>query len=450
MPVVWEHVDGVVPIFKLVDGCEISYYQDRNDFEVTSVNLPNILSDGSFVRLRVYSSFVKSLDIFGKKAGIHYGMTNASTLLSYTDHHELLPNLRKLTTNEFSFMIAYFFWFRVFASRSLLEIRPIVLKYTDIPFVPVPVISAFVESVLQRCPLVHTLGLFARNGSLDELDHDLEHLAFTGNTGPLHQALVQVKTLVNVSGSAMLFDRDIFTALGKLPLLTRLEVRYERDDDDDESPLKPTHVEDGAFPSLRHVVLSNVTDSDIGFFWNMPTLAKRLTTVDITFHHDPADPRHHWVRRDFVTMMCHNSPKITDLRFDFLFDFIPEDENPPPMFKLTEEIFQAISGLFLTKLDLSRTRLGFADGIRRLATAWPEMEVLKWTAQHVTLEELCLFAEHMPRLRHLALEIKMVPLAQDLDLECVSTFRQPVLRILESGFHRLCEFTPKEGCRLYQ
>ncbi|KAG8725270.1 hypothetical protein FRC09_004042 [Ceratobasidium sp. 395] len=451
MPVVWGHVEGVVPIFQLVEGCSISNYQDHNDMEVTSINLPDILPEDSFTRLRVYSSFVKSLEIFGSRPGIHYAMTNAPVLLSYTDHHELLPNLSKLTMDiQYSWMIAYFFWFRVFASHSLREIRPLVRRYDGIPFVPISVASSLVMSVVQRCPPVDTLGLFVRDDLLGESDHDLEHLAFVDNSEPLAQVLVQAKTLVNVVGSALLFDPTIFAALGQLPLLARLEVRYGERDEEEMPITLPTHIEAGAFLSLKCVVLFNVTDADIGFFWRQPLLVKNLMTIQITFHNDLASPHHRWIQQELVPLISRNSPKINELAFDFEVDTMLEDENAPFMFRISEETFGTIMGLSLTKLDLSRTRLNLPEGIARLATAWPKMEVLRWTAQHVTLDDLCLFAQHMPHLRELALEIRMAPLPEEFDFDRIASVRRPALQTLESGFHRICELTPQQGSRICQ
>ncbi|KAG9078566.1 hypothetical protein FRC06_008304, partial [Ceratobasidium sp. 370] len=317
----------------------------------------------------------------------------------------------------------------------------------DIPYVPVPVVSALVKHALQRCPRMNTLGVFVRDESLSRADHYLEQTAFSGAEESLAHILAQARTLENVTGSTMLFDRDIFEALGRLPSLAHLDIWYPGSWDRDEAPPLPaTQADDDAFPALNHLSLHNVTDNDINYLWGMGPLVKRLTSLDIAFNSEIAKPDYNWVRRDFIPLICHNSTQITRLQLDFDLRV----DGVSCLVLLTEETFRAITALPLTVLTISGAKLGFGGGVKRLATSWPAMEVLVCTLQVTTLEELQLFAKHMPRLRHLGIEIDMVPLPLDLNMHSLGAFQRPLLRELESRFDKISDLSPERGLKLYR
>ncbi|KAG9120376.1 hypothetical protein FRC07_004151, partial [Ceratobasidium sp. 392] len=300
-----------------------------------------------------------------------------------------------------------------------------------------------------------SLSILVHNRSLEYLDHNLEHVAMTGPIEPLGHILAQASTLTNVTGSGMLLRQDIFDALGHLPLLERLEIWYSaaRNTKEFPQPFEPVQASDGAFPALNQLVLRNVTDDDIDDIWRIQPLVGQLVSLEISFHHDITNLNFTWTRRDFISLICGNSPHITHLQIGFYEKFPHWDF----IYWLTEEELQTISTLPLTRFSFLQTKLNFANNAKRLAMAWPGMEILECPAHQSTLGQLCLFAMYMPRLQCLKLEIEMVPLPLGFDLDqdpelniLLVELQRPDLRDIESRFSGIAEFTPENGLRLYR
>ncbi|KDN34101.1 hypothetical protein RSAG8_12803, partial [Rhizoctonia solani AG-8 WAC10335] len=84
-----------------------------------------------------------------------------------------------------------------------------------------------------------------------------------------------------------------------------------------------------------------------------------------------------------------------------------------------------------------------------LFNAWPDIEVLRWPDQHIKLSDLSLFVGHLPKLKHLALEID-IPLPFDEALiEQPTRISQHQLRVLESSFRRLGHLNGDPAYKLY-
>ncbi|KAG8731741.1 hypothetical protein FRC12_019597, partial [Ceratobasidium sp. 428] len=287
LPFAWEHVEGVTPIFKLIQSCEILRKPDLGDLEIIEVNLPSQLSQEHLSRLQIYAPFIKRLDIYGDglEENDNYTVTNTSSLLSYTEGYDLLPNLETVTLNtDYGWNAAFLFWFKFFASKSLLEVRIVTLDHSEVPFICVPFGTCLVEYATRRCPRIKTLAILFEDEEPDHLAHPLEYLASIGPEELLPHALSQAKTLVSLTGSVILFEPDIFEALGQLPLLESLEIWYHKSQIRREiSPEEATQAEDTIFPALSQLILRNVIlDAEIIYLWRTYPLVKNLTSLEIS------------------------------------------------------------------------------------------------------------------------------------------------------------------------
>ncbi|QRV95512.1 hypothetical protein RhiJN_23530 [Ceratobasidium sp. AG-Ba] len=461
MPVAWKHVHGAVQIFKLVKGCNISKstseVDDESDdeaHEVTCINLPSSIEEEDLSRLKIYGPLVKSLEVFGNPGNeLHYAVFNASALLSYTEHNQLLPNLQRLNmTAKTSLRVAYYFWFRVFASRSTLQVCPVPSPpYHSLPYFPLHIASSLIKDALGKCLRLDTIGLFVLDDSLSSFDHPLEHLAFDGTEQPLAPVLAEAKTLVNVSGSSMLLEGDIFSSLGKLPNLTRLEVFYSHDLDDEEDASSEIaeEVEEGAFPQLRYFALYSATQMNVESVWQISNFFPRLTTlvVELNFRVTPSGES--WVQDTFIPLLCKGSPQLIHLTIRFQ---ITREELSKSLFifRLTKDNLVALAALPLTTLILTKTRFDCDDPVKAAVLAWPAIEIFKLPSQTVDFEELFHFAMHMPRLRDLNIEINMASLPETLDLGRLNQSRHPALQWLDSGFNDLHKLESEQVRVLYR
>ncbi|QRV95511.1 fanconi anemia group M protein [Ceratobasidium sp. AG-Ba] len=457
MPVAWKHVESVVQVFKLVEGCTISHDKGDDDEEVTSIDLPLSISEKELTRLKIYAPLIKSLEVFGNpKDEVDYDVFGASTLLAYTESHVLLPNLQQLSMNtDDSDRIAYYFWFRVFASPSLITVCPIVTSpYRYLPYTALHVASALVKEATEKCPQLETLGLFVLDDSLSTFDDTLEHLAFDGSEQPLAPILAKAKQLVEVLGSSILLRNDIFLSLGELPRLARLEIFYEHDeepeDDEDEPSLQhAVRIEQDGFQQLRHFGLHNATQTNVQLVWGISGFFKRTTSLVIEFNSCMTPSGESWVQSTFIPLLCEGSPHLNHLTIRFQ---LTREELPNSLFtfKLTEDNLAAMANLPLVTLNLAKTRFECDDAVKSIALAWPALEELNLPAQPVNFDELCYFAQYTPRLQDLGIELKLASLPQKPDLDRLKELRHPVLKQLESSFNDVHKFEPEQACALYR
>ncbi|KAF8594622.1 hypothetical protein BDV93DRAFT_549170 [Ceratobasidium sp. AG-I] len=435
-PIIWRHVDDMSRLFKLVSGMTAYTFQDEGYFPVIHINLPKILSEQDFARFNVYAPWVRSLKILGSERALYYVIADVPSLLSYTKQNSLLPNLEKLAlAPEQGRDPSLVSWIHALIPHSLLEVQLFPSVTNAMHTINLPYTCELLNGIFQRCPQVRTLGIFAVRNNHSSENQTYELVART---------LTSARSLTHISGDTTLLDKDILITLGHLPLLSRLAISDSQSEwaVDRETPLRVSLL-DTAFPVLKHLELHNALKGNINRILGVPTLLVRLTSLDISFRARTGE----WGIDEFiqtsVPQLCQNSPNLTRLALDFGIE--KHKRYPSEKCELSEYVFRHLERLPLVELVVSRANLTTEVRVERLAVAWPNMEVLKWTERHVRIRDISLFARHMPRLRYLAFEVDMMPPLDEVDVSSAIMFSCGSLRTLEGGFFQLQGYTSEAG-----
>ncbi|KAF8748636.1 hypothetical protein RHS01_10685 [Rhizoctonia solani] len=251
------------------------------------------------------------------------------------------------------------------------------------------------------------------------------------------------------SGSLSFLLPQSLDALGRLPNLDRLEIYYPpkstRQDIDDlrKGTLSPT-----AFPALKALVLNNLIQHGADFLWDLPPLVSKLTTVELKFNPYPRRQQNEWALREMIPKLCDRSPYISELLLEFDCDS-QEGIGMPHMCQFTDTAFGLIAQLSLTRLEVMHARLAGPDVLFKLTRTWPNLEVLRWTAQHIKVQELQEFALFLPKLKHLAVEVNMMPLPEEVDMTYIANLKRREMRTLESGLHKFSDLAGNDAARIY-
>lgn len=371
-------------------------------------------------------------------------------LLSYAQQHELLPNLEILRlTAEQGRKTQSLLWAHVFASQSVREIWFLPNPHYKSPLITISDISALIKMIVQRCQRIQTLGIFAEYDSLVQHQVQQPHSLFASQDHELlANTLAHATSLTRLAGNTMLLERGVFATLGRLPLLSDLEMYctprgWTRNVQHSDHAL----LSDGAFPLLRRLSLCDASEQHLDFIWDSPTLVARLDALEISLSIPINRPTVDMLM-SHIPLLCQNGPQLTRLALDF--GPGGHKGSQYAICVITQDIFECLVHLPLTELVISRAGLDHKVSDNRLAGAWPDMEVFIWTARWVPLPGLWLFAKYMPKLRHLALEIELVPLSEETALVGAALFCNSMLRALEGGFYQLHRYTADEAYELHR
>lgn len=255
-----------------------------------------------FSRFNVYAPHVRTLDL----SCIDFDdidRLDLNALVDYCGFRELLPNLQKLKIGYSLDEVLWFdFWVRIFACRSLIDIQDEDEKFWA-PCVPIASINTFLLAVVERCPNLKSLPLCLTptHGAVQtDLWHDL---------------LAEATSLSKVSCSNNLIEAATIQSLSRLPHLTSLEISSNENVIGLLTPLNIT-LADGAFPSLKTLVLRGFMRVDVNNFWSIPLPFYQLTTVEIEF--DSEDENNViWAIRGFIPVLCGMMPYITCLVLNY-------------------------------------------------------------------------------------------------------------------------------------
>lgn len=446
IPFAWENVKDVSRLFDLLGEDVVSTYEGEEEPLITELKLPEPLDEKAFARFNIYAPFVKNLEIFRCEYQ-QFVMANSQSLIDFAQTCELLPNLVSLTLQaDNTRRLGYLFWTRIFASRSMLNIQAIYGKYDVMPVTSTERESVLMRTIVSRCPNVQKLAFFSFAGS-SVGEHDLD-TSFARDPTPMCTFLAKATSLTELIGSMSFLEHGALRAIGSLPNLRRLKIYYPHRWRDHERlrELKATCLPQTAFPQLNNLVLDDVLEHGVNFIWRMTPLVGYLSTVEIGFYPYPRRTQKEWALSEFIPLLCERSPHIRELVLEF--DSLAyEGTDDPHMCKFSEGAFDAIAKLQLTRLEVLHARLHWETSLIRLADTWPQIEVLRWPAQHVKPQDLRRFAERLPKLRHLALEVDMDPLPET-GLAGLTIVKHSTLQVLESGFHRISDLDPTAGASM--
>lgn len=369
-------------------------------------------------------------------------MPNAQSLLFYAQQHELLPNLEILKlTAEQSRKTESLFWVHVFASPSVREIWLFPNQHWESPLITASNASDLIKTIVKRCPKIQTLRAFVdRDDIAQPRGQQLNNLFANEVREPLANTLAHATSLTRLVGNTTLLERDVLATLGRLPLLSSLEIFCTRHEwaenvQDSDQVLQSNDM----FPMLDRLRFRNANERHLKFIRDSPILVARLTALHISLSVPLTRPAINLLLTN-IPLVCQNCPQLTCLTLEF-----NQKRNKSAVCLISEDIFRCLERLPLTELVISCAALDLEVGHDRLAEAWPDMEVLIWTARSIPVVQLNLFARHMPKLRHLGLDIKLVPVPDNTDAVGAALFRNHTLQVLEGGFYELNVCTADEA-----
>ncbi|CAE6480409.1 hypothetical protein ACGC1H_003419 [Rhizoctonia solani] len=447
IPVAWEKVKGVVQLIKLIRNVVVDREKDMlEDFMITTIEFSGPPKEENLERWYMYAPFVRHLEIFEDDSPYFY-MPTFPALLSYARKKALLPNLTKLVLNAREPQVLnYLFWVNVLGSSSLRDLQA---SYNSqlMPIISNERESSVMQAIVEHCPNLTTLGFFSYPRS--EIIENEYDKVFIRYPHPMQNFLPKASSLTNLIGSISFLLPQSLDSLGRLPNLERLEIHYPPNSTREDinrlgrGTLLPT-----AFPRLKGLALWNLMQHGADFIWDLQPLVNKLEVVEIKFNPHPRRQQNEWALRKLIPTICERSPGIAELLLDFDGDS-QEGIGTPHICNFDDAVFNAVAQLPLTRLEIMHARLAGPDTTFKLTRTWPNLEVLRWTAQHVKVEELQEFAVYLPQLKHLGVEVNITPLPEDIDMTHIANIKRREMRTLESGLHKFSDLEGIDAARIY-
>jgi hypothetical protein len=442
IPLLWERVDGASQLFSLLPDAE----EVKNGTSPVSashqINIENLVylhvkqtpdeySEEDFSRFDVYGPFVKHLEVFGH-GDSKYHENHSEALYRYSETHTLLPKLASITLTNGQ-KPADLFWVVPFLSPSLASLEYIVTTPLYQPELSLPASSILLHMLSEKCPNLQTLSVLPVPGGCYANDKKVVEAVTNKNKPKIKAKLEQglspflsgVNTLVSLTTSSMILDESCLKTISTWPLLERLEIymspekRYSLPDFDETS-----------FPSLKHLGFHFLPNYEVfDMFWDVPVLVNKLTSVKILFdnvffHGDPFELR-------LLSTLVERSPGVEHLWLRAL---------DPDAWRAWHSTSASVIGDVLAKLPLQTLYIegiefeGRKDILEHLAETFPTLKALELRSQRADFKDLRYFAEKMPHLERLNLDIPYNTIPS-VDLNEVPRYRLSAFRTFESNFH---------------
>ncbi|KAF8602887.1 hypothetical protein BDV93DRAFT_182805 [Ceratobasidium sp. AG-I] len=422
MSLAWEHVSDAAQILNLIHGASVDL---DSKSEKKYITLPIVIGDEGFVRLGVYASFIKTLDIF-QHEGREYTLLNWTSVLEHAEKRPLLPNLTSVRfANTWFDSYPQYVWMSLFISPALQNFQVTMMRKASSD-TPPRVACALFKKLLRGCPDLRTLALFP-DVTLEPHEDELSLLE-GAPAGKLEPSPSFTSALREMSVSSAMFS--VFAELGypPFPALEYLSIYTTFGEVTDNAPLSQN-----TFPSLRHVSLFDLLyESVLHETWHaLGPVADQLTCVELRFQarYWPGGTlfQRSYVLSGLVSFLAVHSPRITDLCLQ-----IPS---------LSGEL-HSISGkdtasllkiLPLGRLSIIGTYINFSlsPGFE-LGEGFSQLKVLELPYHRIGTSTLYQLADTMPHLEYLSLDLKF-----DHDAEPSRRGvknRSTSLRSLESNF----------------
>ncbi|KAG8729590.1 hypothetical protein FRC12_020863 [Ceratobasidium sp. 428] len=387
---IWSSVKGAENLLSLIEGTEA----EKNDKSI-SIEFPDVFSDASLSRLKLYAPYVKFLEIFGHNH-YDYDLVNWEDLLEYSEFTPLLPNLTQLTlTNYWWFNYTQnpqLPWLLLFASPSLLEYRVVRDLRQKHPVITAPRAEAVLTVLQRRCPKLNTLELFSGPGIVHKDEEPL--LPSQCN----RSAIFKVMPLRALSTTLTMLREigDMHT----ITQLQRLKVHYSHSSNN----FAPLSTPDLEWPNLRHLSFYSVhCVESLSRLWDVDGLVRNLTSVSLCLR-DRCFEDDHALRpqlENLAKMLAQGSPHLDCLylrrrgKYGSL-------ENPGVLAAILSHIelkeLHVTSGKCTKAVKLRQILHGRTfDCIRRL-------ELRKY---QIDLSGLLYYAQSMPNLQYLRIQIRV-------------------------------------------
>ncbi|KAG9100993.1 hypothetical protein FRC06_003464 [Ceratobasidium sp. 370] len=385
-PLVWENVVGVEHLLKLLPGVTVTIKASDKLLPRTTVaiNVDSLIVNSDSDRFDYYAPFVKYLEVYPSN-GRNYQVLGWRRLLTYAQNHNLLPSLVRLTLSSFPVPSHdQFLWIQTFLSSSLNTIKVIPDPVEGFPEISSLVAGSLLGQIINNCPNVQNLSLFP--STVPPYSSEINGYVIADFCDKTFYSRLHSLRLTELGCTTQILTQEWIHVLEGLPLLERLEVYSITADITVPKLLSP--------PTLKHFGLYATDWDEVEKIWALNIFAT-LTSVAVSLRdHDDFDLEFNdsW-GRDFIALICSQSPTLTSISIDF----------GPAEYALNN-----LSPLAsMAKLPLATACFKSLSSMRdevveNMASVFPMVTKLEFYDMVFTFDELIHFAK-LPHLQHLVI-----------------------------------------------
>jgi hypothetical protein len=363
------------------------------------------LEEFHFVRFNIYAGFVRKVQVF-KEGMVYLGgmwrqsqyaqgwdnVSNWSVLFEYTNSRTLFPNLTTIIYQRLDHETCAR-WHRVLFSPSVRTLR-LEPDSKGLKWSP-ETMSHMLSMTDPGATFIHELYVHPRGFRTDGLQGKGKHPAL------MHQqlffgCLASLRNLRVLSSNAAALHPLALPVLGWLQHLETIKV------DASKPPSLAYNIplRDGSFPSLRQLSLQLIDNPSWGTgLFAMKPLFQNLRTVSFslisTILDDPKFDEN-WLE-NFILRLCDSSPMLLNLSI-----YSPLRRHCGI---LSSRVRVSLSQLPLKRLSLRSISFAGGDVCKFLSSAWPDITSIRFETQRVGLIDLVPFAQNLPNLEQLKLDI---------------------------------------------
>ncbi|KAF8598194.1 hypothetical protein BDV93DRAFT_609980 [Ceratobasidium sp. AG-I] len=383
VPFVWERVNGVHRILKILPGATVSRRAAEPSYlrQNYTIFIPRI-GDADLERFDCYAPFVKHLEIYPSSAK-DYLLKGWQNLSALAMQRSILPNLLELRLTSVSAPTTHdqCLWIRSFLSPSLSVIHVEPDLHDDPPPITHMAAVSLLQHITSNSPNVQHLALFPP--SSPSLETEKNGHAILEFWGPSFYGTLPSLQLRELICTTAIFTPEHFKVLNSMSALESLQVHNAGD------PV--AFVRLTSPPSLRRFALHNANWQQFQKIWDLE-LFSGLTLLEISFDDYSGQENYTMWLTDLISLVCKASPVLTSLSIDFGGEEELRIDNIAPL--------QPLAALPLQTVVLKCVAMIEELVLSQMALAWPMVTKLKIPDLVFSLDELHYFAR-LPKLEHL-------------------------------------------------
>ncbi|KAG8699423.1 hypothetical protein FRC08_005321 [Ceratobasidium sp. 394] len=276
--------------------------------------------------------------------------------------------------------------------------------------------DVILDAVAEHCPRLFRLSLLPSRTLKYEENNLLGYL----RKRPYYESLRALSTLVELTCTTMMFEKDSLCVLGSLPQLHRLVVLTSGTS----VVLRPPELPSKSFPALQQLHIKGLSPYEVIAILGIPTLMSGLTHLELKFKLDQLDEdedRDEWIACELLSLLGL-SPQLLSLDADL----DPTKDHDDPYDIGHQDLMDTFSKLPLVNVALGGMHLGDWAYTGSLKSVWPNVTILRMRNQFASPRILSCFAQ-LPRVQYLMLNVfledfrewpKVVSLCPLQTLEC--------------------------------
>ncbi|KAG9086341.1 hypothetical protein FS749_003698 [Ceratobasidium sp. UAMH 11750] len=296
---VWNHVDGGQHLLSLLGGTRIIDVVKTPGLRKIAIGIASS-SSVDFSRFDIYAPYVRRLNVYGPgPVGNYYQVDGWDHLIVRAQQKPLLPNL--LSINLQSLCDGHgpdqLVWIKTFISPSLIHIQATPHSVCSPPCISPLMADVILDAVAERCSRLFRLSLLPSRTLKYEENNLLGYL----RKRPYYESLRALSTLVELTCTTMMFEKDSLCVLGSLPQLHRLVVLTSGTS----VVLRPPELPSKSFPALQQLHIKGLSPYEVIAILGIPTLMSGLTHLELKFKLDQLDEdedRDEWIALQYLML----------------------------------------------------------------------------------------------------------------------------------------------------